>query len=446
MSKYRKQAIQYLGRVQHAATLPRPRRWPLLVLASVVSLICFVATGFALVNSDLNSHIKSLSGAQTLLDRTPPDSYTGRALNILVIGTDSRAGEGNATITNNDDVTQRSDTTMLVHVAKDRSRVQVVSIQRDTKVDIPACKRTDGTSSHPQPHTQFNWAFSRGGGDRGEISSALACTWKTVENMTGLTVDEAVIVDFNGFQHMINALGGINVYVPTQIKDAKNSGIVIDQPGCMHFNGEQALGYARVRKGIKGGDGSDWQRIERQQEVMGIMLRTALDKNVMSNIGSLYAFLRAGLSSLHVSNGFDSTSKMAGFGWTLRNIRPENLQFVMMPAYDDPVERYRLLIDEKKAKPLWKALKEDKPFPVGMQIRDGNGNIYLVKDPSELAADKLKTEQKAQDSTEKKKETVTSNSGQTLEKVTQRVPKGSELSSGEELELAKQKCYEKHFN
>ncbi|MDU5268948.1 MAG: LCP family protein, partial [Varibaculum cambriense] len=113
-----------------------------------------------MIYADLSGRVNNL-GASSLLGRTPPDSYDGRALNILIIGSDSRAGKGNQTLTNNDDPTERSDTTMIMHISKDRSQVNVVSIPRDLIVDIPACQRSDGSTSKAQ-RAQFNWAYSIG--------------------------------------------------------------------------------------------------------------------------------------------------------------------------------------------------------------------------------------------------------------------------------------------
>ncbi|WIK88822.1 LCP family protein [Varibaculum cambriense] len=334
----------------------------------------FSLTGALLIYQDLSNRVTNLR-TSTLLNRTPPDSYDGRALNILIIGSDTRAGEGNQTLTNNDDPTERSDTTMIMHISKDRSRVNVVSIPRDLIVDIPACQRSDGSTSKAQ-RAQFNWAYSIGslGGDR---ASAVVCTWKTVEKLSGIHIDESIVVDFNGFSSMIDALGGINIYVPTKIDDKINSGLVLE-PGCKHFNGKEALAYARVRHGVKGSDGSDIQRIQRQQAVMGIMMRAALQKNMLTSLNQLYGFVGNGLGALTMSEGLSSVSQLTGLGWSLQSLKPDKLLFLTLPVYEAPFDHNRLLLSEKKAEPIWDSFINDTPLPAGVEVRDGNGNVHTI--------------------------------------------------------------------
>ena len=374
MSSHKKSAKEYMGRIRHANNPPYPPKIRRALSCALVFLLSFSLAAGLLIYSDLSGRVNNL-GASSLLGRTPPDSYDGRALNILIIGSDSRSGKGNQTLTNNDDPTERSDTTMIMHISKDRSQVNVVSIPRDLIVDIPSCQRSDGSSSEPQ-RAQFNWAYSIGslGGDR---ASAVVCTWKTVEKLSGMRIDESIVVDFNGFSSMIDALGGINIYVPTKIKDKKNSGLELE-PGCKHFDGKQALAYARVRHGVKGSDGSDIQRIQRQQAVMGIMMRAALKKNMFTSLNQLYGFVGNGLGALTVSEGLSSVSQLSGLGWSLQSLKPDNLLFLTLPVYEAPFDRNRLLLSEKKAEPIWDSFINDTPLPAGVEVRDGNGNVRTI--------------------------------------------------------------------
>ncbi|WP_147471014.1 LCP family protein [Varibaculum vaginae] len=310
------------------------------------------------------------------LGRTPPDSYSGRAINILIIGSDSRAGDKNQALVGGEDDGERSDTTMIMHISKDRSHVNVVSIPRDLLVDIPACDLGNGTESSPE-YAQFNWAFSIGGTNN-DRTSAVLCTWKTVEKLSGMRIDESVVVDFSGFTSMIDALGGINVYIPTAIHDQENSGLNLEA-GCTHFNGQQALGYARVREGVEGSDGSDLKRIERQQAVMGIMMRTAMQKNMLTSLNQLYDFIGSGLRSLSISEGISSVSEMAGLGWSLQSLKPENLRFVTLPVYPAPTDPNRVVVKDEEVRPIWEAFINDTSLPVGVGVRDGNGKVYTIE-------------------------------------------------------------------
>lgn len=374
MSSHKKSAKDYIGRIRHANNPPYPPKIRRALSCTLVFLLSFSLAAGLLIYADLSGRVNNL-GASSLLGRTPPDSYDGRALNILIIGSDSRSGKGNQTLTNNDDPTERSDTTMIMHISKDRSQVNVVSIPRDLIVDIPSCQRRDDSRSEPQ-RAQFNWAYSIGslGGDR---ASAVVCTWKTVEKLSGIRIDESIVVDFNGFSSMIDALGGINIYVPTKIKDQKNSGLELE-PGCKHFDGKQALAYARVRHGVKGSDGSDIQRIQRQQAVMGIMMRAALQKNLLTSLNQLYGFVGNGLGALTVSEGLSSVSQLSGLGWSLQSLKPDNLFFLTLPVYEAPFDRNRLLLSEKKAEPIWDSFINDTPLPAGVEVRDGNGKVRTI--------------------------------------------------------------------
>ena len=109
----------------------------------------------------------------------PEDGYAGQPLNILVMGTDSRDGE-NAAIAGDEDG-MRSDTTVLVHLSADRTRVELVSIPRDSLVRIPSCTLEDGSTTRSQESAMFNSAFTIGAGDTGNLAAAAAWTRRTFE-------------------------------------------------------------------------------------------------------------------------------------------------------------------------------------------------------------------------------------------------------------------------
>ena len=166
---------------------------------------------------------------------------------------------------------QRSDTTIVVHISADRSRVEMVSIPRDSLVDIPSCKRSDGSESYPQYNAMFNSAFSIGG-QTGEVSDAAACTQKTVESLTGVYVDDFVVVNMAGFVNMIDALGGVPMCIEEDIASPK-AHLDLLTAGYHVLDGTTALGYARARTGT-GLNGSDTSRIGRQQELIAAVAQT----------------------------------------------------------------------------------------------------------------------------------------------------------------------------
>jgi len=289
----------------------------------------------------------------------PTDINRGRALNLLVIGSDSREGENDVDGAGATGTTSgmRSDTTMLVHISADRSRVEVVSIPRDTLVDIPPCTRRDGTTTEPQYDVMFNSAFEAGA-EGGDIGSAAACTILTVEELTGIYVDDFVVVDFAGFINVVDALGGVAMYIPEDIDDHL-SGLQVEQ-GCRLLDGEDALGFAHVRKTV--GDGSDISRIGRQQDLVLAIIQEALSSNLLKNPPRLYRFLDTSTQTLTPGNRIGSVSALAGLGTSLAGIRSDDITFITMPfEWAGP----RVVPSPDYADSVWDALRADEaPDPL----------------------------------------------------------------------------------
>lgn len=365
MSKYR--VLPYKA-PQHALFLKRRRLVPYYAL-SVVLVVAIVLGGTAtFLYRDLASAQTTDTQVAKLLQREAPpnDSYEGRAINILVMGSDRRP-EGNAEHVEG----MRSDTTILMHISADRSRIEAVSIPRDLMVDIPVCKLPNGGVVGPA-HAQFNAAFSYGG-MTGNVSAAIACTIKTVEQLSNIHIDEFIMVDMHSMAEMINALGGINLWSDVNFSDP-NSRLDL-KVGCNHLLGEQAVAFARTREGI--GDGSDLQRIKRQQRLMSLMFRTAKSKNLTTDLPALYAFGRAALGSLTTSEGLQLTS-LAGIAYSLSHIKLDNILFVSLPVASSnvPGESGRVVATSEAAQ-VWDAIRNDQWIPAGLEVRDGNGNAFI---------------------------------------------------------------------
>ena len=210
----------------------------LFVTSTAGFLYLRLSTQFANRVVDINAYV---SGDQS---KATPDSFEGRAVNILVVGTDSRNGaSGDIGAGDEDEVPGlRNDSTMVIHVSADRSRVQVLSIPRDTLVDIPACKQRDGSTSDPVENEMFNNAMfygADGGNTDLDIAPGIACVKSTVEKMSNMTIDAFMVVNFAGFINMIDALGGIWFNIPERIDD-ESARLFIDA-GCWKLDGTQSL-------------------------------------------------------------------------------------------------------------------------------------------------------------------------------------------------------------
>lgn len=288
---------------------------------------------------------------------SPADPASGDALTFLILGSDDRSGE-NAEIGGEVDG-MRSDTTIVAHISSDRSRIEMVSIPRDSMVDIPSCTMTDGTTSAAQ-FGQFNSAFAIGAVQGGDITSAVACTWKTVQSLTGIQLDGAVVVDFTGFESMVNALGGVEMCIPVQTISPQAD--LYLEAGWQTLNGQQALGFARARKGEgQNFDGSDTARTGRQQQLMAAVFNQLLSKNFFTSLPQLYAFADAATESLTVSDSLKSPTTLVGLGYSLRGVSAENITFMTIPfeAYPpDPLNRIQW---SSEADLIWSNIASDIP-------------------------------------------------------------------------------------
>ena len=244
--------------------------------------------------SSSTGNIHRLDITDALGARPTPHATTDKKtnlppLNILVMGSDTRAGSGNSAYGSNNVeygvAGARSDTNLVVHLSADRKSATVVSIPRDSMTKAPQdCKQKTW-----KPETgvtrQWNANFTQGGP---------ACTIKTFEGLTGIFIDHFVVIDFRGFQQMVDALGGVTVCTPEPIDD-KDSHLVLPA-GKTKVNGKQALGYVRVRHSV--GDGSDLGRINRQQAFLSSVVQEATKSSLLLRPDRLFRFLNAATQSM----------------------------------------------------------------------------------------------------------------------------------------------------
>ena len=336
------------------------RRVGLSLLA--VTIFVVSAAGFAWHNIQSRItwfNVDSLLSEDDRPGTKPPDSYEGRAVNLLILGTDSRAGNNNVDGSqgSEDVASARSDTALVMHISADRKRVDAVSIPRDTLVDIPECTTLDGGKTEASEDAPFNSAFAKGAGDSDDkkaIASGAACTWKTVETMTPFRIDDFIVVDFSGLSKVVDSLGGVHVQVDEAIDDTEYTGFKLDA-GCQKLNGENALQYARVRHGVS--DGSDLSRITRQQNLMRAMASKALSSSLLTQSG----FLTSTLETLTTSERIGQIGNLSGLAYSIQGVGVDKINFVTMP--NQPAANPNQVVPSEGAKKVWKALEEDKPVP-----------------------------------------------------------------------------------
>jgi LCP family protein required for cell wall assembly len=284
-----------------------------------------------------------------------PPKYTN-AMNILVFGTDKRAGlsfhlqvklhVGTNQGENN------TDTIMIVHISPGRGRVTALSLPRDLMLPAYSCAPSNGGPGQQQNLTaqvQINSLFAIGGP---------SCLVKTVEQVTGIRIDHFMELGFSGFVNAVNDLGGVNVCLPFAISDA-NSGLNLSK-GPHHINGVTALEFWRTRYSV--GNGSDLQRIQRDQYLLSQLLHGILHKGLLSSPTKLYTVIRDVATSLTTDSGM-TQSDLLGIARSLSHISRGNVQFVTAPNVPDPVQPAQVVLKDPAAKRLFYAIAHDTTLP-----------------------------------------------------------------------------------
>lgn len=270
-------------------------------------------------------------------------------LTVAVFGDDTRSGKNG--FVGGEKGTGRSDTALVMRINAERTKATVVSIPRDSMVQRPNCVDDDG-STIPGGLDMFNAAYTVGGP---------ACSIKTIESLTGLRIDEYVVVDFNGFRKIVDAVGGVDVCVPAAIKD-KDSGLDIPA-GRSILDGDQALAFVRNRHGSR--DGSDLSRIKMQQMFLSSLAAKVTEMDVR-NLPRLYAFLDATTSSLTTSPKLSKISNLAQLARDSRDLGKSKITMVTVPvgSYAPDPNRVQWTPEADK---LWKAMRDDKPLPSSLK-------------------------------------------------------------------------------
>ncbi|MFF0741088.1 LCP family protein [Streptomyces sp. NPDC004111] len=349
------------------AVAPRPRRHWVRWAAAGAAVVVLAAAGtgwwfYQKLDGNITTDTSAAAELRTWEKERPTQAPVAQnAQNILLIGSDSRAG-GNAKY-GRDEGTQRSDTTILMHLAADRRSTTAVSIPRDLMVDIPSCTKSDGTRTRAM-FAQFNWAFEMGG---------TACTIRTVEKMTGIRLDHHMVVDFQGFKDMVDAVDGVDVCLKEPIND-RDAHLKLPA-GPQTLNGEQALGYVRARKSI--GGGSDTERMDRQQQFLASLVNKMQSTGVLLNPTKLYPVLDAATKSLTTDPGLASLRDLYDLVSSARDVPTDKIQFMTVPRRPYTYDSNRDELVQPRAATLFKQLREDTPVTVtpakSTEPGDGSG-------------------------------------------------------------------------
>jgi LCP family protein required for cell wall assembly len=298
------------GRHQGGARVPpRPRRRRRALMWGALSTVLVLVGSGSLIYLKLNSNLQSapldLGGAQAV---EKADPFGQAPVNILLIGSDSRSNGADCKLGGDCGGGANADVEMVVHLSADRSNATVMSIPRDTIVNVPQC--TD-TSHHVYPGLQGV-----------QITSSLqdggpGCTVATVHALTGITIDHFVMIDFSGVVNMSDDVGGVPVCVSANVSDPYSH--LRLTKGTHLISGLQAL-----------------YRTQAQHMYLGALIRKMKSASTLANPVTLYRLANDATKAVTVDPGLDSIPKLIGLASDLNKVPARRITFVTMPTVPYP--------------------------------------------------------------------------------------------------------------
>ena len=326
---------------------PRLRRASIIVAAGLVLLLTLGTAAYVKLNSNITKYDVSKLLGQRPNNNVAADKLTNlKPLNILVIGSDTRdLGTSSYGTT----AGARSDTTLIVHLSGDRKSAVVVSVPRDSMTRAPANCKDPNSKVADGPIRQWNANYSLGGP---------ACLIRTVEGTTGIFIDHFMVMNFLGFQSMVDALGSVEVCMPTAVVDPL-SGLNLPA-GRSRVTGKEALAFVRVRHNM--GDGSDLGRIDRQQAFLSSMIQEATSTNLLLRPDKLFRFLDAATKSLTTDPALGNLNALREVAQSVVGLKSSQIRFVTVPVEPYPPDHNRVQWTSA-ADALWKSIREDTPLP-----------------------------------------------------------------------------------
>ena len=321
---------------------PRTRKGPsgarvaMFGLGLLLVLVLIAAGGIFAVVQHFGNQVGRYPNVFAQIDPStrPPDSPDQT---YLLVGTDTRSPDpttgGEATAPDFVFGAQRSDVIMLATVAADGQSASVVSIPRDSWVDIPG-----------HGMNKINAAYSFGG------PTLLV---ETIEALTRIHVDHFAVIDFAGFAAMTDAAGGIDVNVGQQ---TTFGGITVPA-GPQHLNGQQALAYVRERKSLPGGD---FDRVRRQQNALRSLITSTYRNGTLQSPTGAYDLVNTITRYMGVDDSLSNTD-LATTAFGLRDLRPGDVDFLTAPVAGTGDENGASVVylNTTEANDLWFAINSD---------------------------------------------------------------------------------------
>ncbi len=303
---------------------------------SVLVLILLIGGGFWYLTDRYAGNVERIGDVFAEIpeaSRPAPASPTeagvdGEPVTFLLVGSDSRevATDGEAP-------GARSDAIMIARAEADRKSAQVISIPRDTWVDIPGYGMN-----------KINASYAFGGP---------ALLIQTVEQLTGVRIDHFVAIDFAGLAEVTEAMGGVDVYVA---ETTENGGHVFEQ-GWNHVTGEDVRWYLGQRYGLPGGD---FDRVKRQQQFLKAIMSQLISSETFGDLGRLDRTLRAIGGSVAVDSELGDT-EMLSLAYSMRGIEEDGVSYFTMPDAGTGMEGPAsvVYVNKNAADRMWEYLRTD---------------------------------------------------------------------------------------
>jgi LCP family protein required for cell wall assembly len=339
-------------------------------LALVMGAVLVVSSGVAIVGSKavISQATSGIEQENLLGDAGKSDAEGGKdlegSINMLLLGVDVRGAWGPENV--------RADTIIVLHIPASHDQAYLVSIPRDTEVEVPASKKSGWAGGTAKINSAFEIGAKNGAGWAGGAQMMAA----TIKNLTGISFDGAAIINFEGFKKVIDALGSVHLCVDQEVtsyhmkwvedrpmwnSDAERSGKpmkpIVHKKGCRDMKGWEALDFSRQRYGLKNGD---YDRQQHQQQLIKAMAKKAMDSGVISNPIKLNGLVKSAGEAFVLDTG---GTPIADFVFTMRGVAANDL--VMLRTNDGHFNSVKEGAEEREQlKPIslemFKAVKEDK--------------------------------------------------------------------------------------
>jgi LCP family protein required for cell wall assembly len=336
---YSGQSGRYGGDADPVGGAEKPRKrmsqWYLKVMIVLGGALILISAGVLTLVYGLSNRYDNQTQHDDILSGIPHNTNAAPdgPLNYLVLGTDSRTADSSGA---------RSDTILIAHVNKGLKSAFIVSIPRDSYVNVPAGKGWNGGLN------KINSAYAFGG-------AALAA--KAIYDLTKIPLDGAIVINFAGLVNMVNAVGGVHVCVPYDVPN-----FFTDYPqynkgwpkGCHDMMGEEAEIFSRQRHDVPGGD---FGRMKSQQLVMKAIAVKATSAGIITNPGRLDSLLTSVAKSLTI----DKSMNLRDLAFSLKGISPDALTFATVPYIGTMTtpQGSSVQLDSAADQTLWKAILDD---------------------------------------------------------------------------------------